>query len=233
MNEQKNIKIVLFDMEGTLFQGVGTRADGMPATSAWALLADRMGTEVNVAEFENYKKWQRGEYSSYSAWMEDTSRLFKKEGMTKEFFDRTLDSIDYFPGVKEVLSTLHERGIHTGVITGGFYELAERALRELGLHHAYASSRYFWDENEKLSHWELEEHGLEGKIHAAKKITSLYDVPLENCAFVGDGSNDVHVARIVGTSIAFNGVKELSDMTTYAVDQEKGQEDFRAILEYI
>jgi len=233
MNKQKKIQIVFFDMEGTLFKGFGKRADGAPSTSAWALLAEKMGPAVNAVEFEHYQKWKRGEYVSYLPWMEDTSALFKRAGMTKEFFDAIISSIEYFPGVKDTLDTLHTAGMRTGLITGGFYEHAERAVRELGLHHVYASCRYFWDENGNLSRWELEENGLQGKISAAQRIASLYDVALENCAFVGDGSNDAHVAGSVGTSVAFNGEEALRRVTTHEVNQEKGKEDFRAVLEYL
>ncbi|MBI4599455.1 HAD family phosphatase [Candidatus Uhrbacteria bacterium] len=233
MKKENNIKIVLFDMEGTLFKGVGIRADGSRSVSAWALLAERMGPAVNAAEFEHYKKWRRGEYASYLPWMEDTSALFKKEGITKDFFDQTINSMGYVSGVKETFTALHGSGIRTGVITGGFYEQAEKAMKELGLGHARASSRFFWDEHGVLSHWEFEEHGLEGKIRAAQEIAAHYGVPLKDCAFVGDGDNDVHVAKAVGTSIAFNGEEKLRQVATHAVDQEKGKEDFRVILDYL
>jgi len=232
MEEEKH-KIVFFDMEGTLFRPWGFHADGSPSVSAWGLLARAMGPEVDAAENENYKKWQRGEYETYIPWMEDTSRVFKNAGMTKNFFHEVIHSMNYFPGVKETIGTLHDRGIRTGVITGGFHEHAGRAVEELGLHHAFASSRFFWDEQGALSHWEFEEYGLEGKVVAARQIAEHYGLSLQDCAFVGDGSNDVHIASSVGTSIAFNGEKALQDVATYAINQEKGNEDFRAILEYL
>ncbi len=230
----KKKKIVFFDMEGTLFREVGTHMDGTRSVSAWALLAEKMGPHVNKAENENYMKWMRGEYGeSYIAWMEDTSTLFKKEGLTKDFFEKTIGSINYHEGVKDVFDALHENGVRTGLITGGFYEHADRAVRDLGLHHVYASSRFFWDKDGRLSHWEFTDHGLEGKIGAAREVAEGYGVDLRDCAFVGDGSNDVHIARLVGTSIAFNAEKALQDVATHSVNQEKGKEDFRAILEYL
>lgn len=231
--DKKNIKIVFFDMEGTLFNGTGTHADGTRSVSAWPLLAERLSPRANAAEQANYEKWKRGEYASYLPWMEDTSTIFKQEGMTKDFFEQTLSSIEYFPGVKEAIGALHEKGMRTGVITGGFYEHAERAVRDLGLHHVRASCRFFWDDTGRLSHWEFEEHGLEGKVGAAKTIAKHYGVPLQSCAFVGDGSNDVHIAQSVCTSIAFNGDEELRKVTTHEINQEKGKEDFRAILDYL
>lgn len=106
-------------------------------------------------------------------------------------------------------------------------------VRDCGVHHVYASCKFFWDEKGALSHWEFEEYGLEGKVAAAREIAARLRAPLEDCAFVGDGSNDVHVARAVGVSIAFNGDKEMQDVATHCVNQKRGKEDFRAVLEYL
>ena len=42
-----------------------------------------------------------------------------------------------------------------------------------------------------------------------KKIAKEEDIPLINCAFVGDGHNDIYLAKAVGLSIAFNAHQEL------------------------
>lgn len=220
-------------MEGTLFGSVGRRADGTKALSAWPLLAEALGPHVIKADFAYYQKWLRGEYPNFVPWMEDTSTLFKTHGLTRAVFDAVIQSIEYFFGVKEVCDALHSNNVRTAVITGGFYEQAERASRDLGIHHIRASCRFFWDEKDALSHWELEEHGLEGKVDAAKSIAAQHNVSLEECCFVGDGANDVHIARAVGTSIAFNGEDALRAVTTHMISQPEDALDFRAVLEYL
>ena len=55
----------------------------------------------------------------------------------------------------------------------------------------------------------------------------------DECAFVGDGKNDVYLAKEVGTSIAFNAPKELQRVTTYVIEQPEEQEDFREVLKYL
>lgn len=230
---ENNIKVVFFDMEGTLFCETGTHCDGTRSVSAWPLLAEKMGSKADAAETENYKKWKRGEYSSYISWMQDTSTVFKQEGMTQELFGATIQSIAYVPGVKETFDVLHKSGIWTGIITGGFYEHAQRVVSDCGVHHVYASCKFFWNEQGSLSHWEFTEYGLEGKVGAAREIAAHHGISLDECAFVGDGSNDVHIARAVGTSIAFNADKELQEVATHCVNQERGKEDFRAVLEYL
>lgn len=64
-------------------------------------------------------------------------------------------------------------------------------------------------------------------------LADQYGVSLEECAFVGDGSNDIHIAKAVGMSVAFNGEAELRNVSTHAVVQKIGSEDFRAVLDYL
>ena len=64
-----------------------------------------------------------------------------------------------------------------------------------------------------------------------KHLASEYNVELENCIFVGDGKNDVFIAKNVGTSIAFNAQRELREVSTFIVDQETP--DLSAIIDLI
>jgi phosphoserine phosphatase len=54
-----------------------------------------------------------------------------------------------------------------------------------------------------------------------------------DCAFVGDGKNDVQLAQEVGFSVAFNAQEELRKVATATVDQKPGEEDFMAVIEVI
>lgn len=95
--DNRNPKLVFFDMEGTLFCEVGTHYDGTRSVSAWPLLAEKMGPKASAAETENYKKWKRGEYLSYIPWMRDTSSVFKQEGLTRDFLMKRLNRFPMFP----------------------------------------------------------------------------------------------------------------------------------------
>ena len=72
----------------------------------------------------------------------------------------------------------------------------------------------------------------EGKLDFMKLIMKEHGLTKEECAFVGDGKNDVPFAKAVGLSIAFNGTPELQEVCTYSINQKEGKEDFSAILKY-
>jgi len=99
--------------------------------------------------------------------------------------------------------------------------------------HSFAAGEYFWGEDGKIIGWNLLPCDYEGKKGFMKLITEEYGLKPEECAFVGDGRNDIPLAKAVGTSIAFNGAKELQAVCTYSINQEEGKEDFREVLKYI
>ena len=73
----------------------------------------------------------------------------------------------------------------------------------------------------------------EGKLDFMQLIMKEHGLKKEECAFVGDGRNDIPFAQAVGISIAFNAAKELQEVSTHAINQEEGKEDFLEILKFI
>jgi phosphoserine phosphatase len=225
-----DIKLVFFDMEGTLFRRAVEETAGSVAPSAWQLLAERLGAAALKEEKQTRAKWNRGEYSGYLAWCEETLRIFQRHGLTRGFFDEVIATIDYNPGVHETLGVLRGRGIRTALISGGFKAQANRAQVDLKIDHAFAACELFWDERDRLEHWNLLPCDYEGKRDFMKLIMKEHGLSQRECAFVGDGINDVPFARAVGVSIAFNGPQQLRKVCTYAVQQPAGKEDFAEIL---
>ncbi len=223
-------KIVFFDMEGTIFRKVVKSTNGNTAPSAWTLIAAHLGKDALAEEEATKVKWNGGGYSGYVDWMEDTIRIHQKYGLTKDFYDKVMSGVEYHPGVKETFEILRGKGIRTGLVSGGFKSQADRAVRDLKINHAFAACEYFWDGDGKLVHWNLLPADFEGKVDFMMLIMKEHGISPRDAAFVGDGKNDVHFAKAVGTSVAFNAAKELQDVSTFSVNQPEGREDFRAIL---
>jgi len=229
----KTPKLVFFDMEGTIFQKVVRDSIGNTAPSAWTLIAKKLGPKALAEEEATKAKWNSKGYAGYVEWMEDTIEIHQRYGLTQRFYEGVMAGVDYHPGVEDVFKQLGERNIRTALISGGFKSQANRAQIDLDIDHAFAACEYFWDENGKLVGWNLLPADYEGKVDFMKLIMKEHGLKSNECAFVGDGKNDVHFAKAVGTSIAFNGAKELQDASTYSVNQPEGKEDFRAILPHL
>lgn len=218
-------------MEGVIFETGITEKRSKVASSFWTVLAKSLGKEAEKEEDVGKDIWQRGEFKNYLDWMIYTITIHKKYGLTmKDFYD-ILHKVPFVDGAKETFAELHKRGYRVAIISGGFKNQADRAIRELGVEHVFAACEYFFDDKTgKLTGWNLLPCDYEGKIDFMELMMREYKLKPEQCAFVGDGVNDIPLAKEVGLSVAFNGRKELQKVTTYSVNQEK--KDLRAILQY-
>lgn len=229
----KKIKLIFFDMEGTIFKKTIEVSKGNTAPSAWTLLARHLGENALKEEDETKEKWNNGKYKGYVEWMEDTIKIHKKYGLNKQFFEKVMNSIKYYKGVKETFLELIKKGYKTALISGGFKAQADRAQKDLKIPHAFTACEYFWNKNGKLLFWNLLPCDYEGKVDFMKLIMREHGLSPEECAFVGDGKNDVHLAKEVGLSISFNGAEELQRVSTHSINQPEGKEDFRETLKYL
>ena len=230
MSLENDIKLVVFDMEGTLLRKAIKSTKGI-AASAWTLLADNLGPEALAEEELTKQKWNDGEYKGYVEWMADTIRIHKKYGLTHSFFKQVVDSVEYHPGVVEAFEELRKKEYLTALISGGFKAQADRLQMDLKIDHSFAACEYFWD-GEELVHWNLLPCDYEGKRDFMQLIIKEHGLTPQQCAFVGDGPNDVILAEAVKLSIAFNASPKLQEVCTHAINQPEGEEDFRAILKY-
>ena len=226
MIKENKIKLIFFDMEGTLFQKTYKTSNGNTAPSAWTLLAEHLGPKALAEEEKTKEKWNAGKYSGYVEWMAATIKIHQKYGLTKDFFEEVMKGINYHKGVKETFSELQKKGYKTALISGGFKAQADRAQKDLKIDHAFTACEYFWDKNNKLLHWNLLPCDYQGKVDFMKLIMQEHGLKKEECAFVGDGKNDVYFAKAVGISIAFNAASELQQVCTHSINQEKNKEDF-------
>ncbi len=215
------------DLEGTLLQKEYRLDNGKVAPSAWTLLADQIGKECLKEEEETKDKWARGEYAGYVEWMRDTIRIHKKYCLSRSIFNRVMKSVELMPGAKKAVAEFKDNGAITAIISGGFKTLADRVQRELKIDHALSGCEYFFNEDtEEIEHFNLLPSDEEGKVDFMKLIAKEHGVNADDCVFVGDGKNDVHLAQAVGFSIAFNAQSELRKVASKCIDQSPGEEDF-------
>ena len=225
------MKICFFDMEGTLLKKNLSLDNGKVAPSAWTVLAKEISEACYIEEEKTKDLWVTNKYISYTQWMKETVEIQIKHGMNKTHLQTVLSQAELQKGAVELIQFLKKKGYLTVLISGGFKELADLTQRKLKIDHAYSACEYFFDKNGSVEHFNLLPTDEEGKLVFMKHLASEYNSELENCIFIGDGKNDVFIAKNVGTSIAFNAQKELKDVATFIVDQESP--DLSAIINII
>lgn len=213
--------ICFFDMEGTILEKNISLDNGKVAPSAWTALAKEISDECYLEEEITKDNWLDNKYISYTEWMKDTVRIHIKHGMNKKHLLKIINSTKFHNGAHDLFDFLRKKNVVTALISGGFKHLADLTQVELKIDHAYSACEYFFDEFGNVLHFNLLPTDETGKLVFMKHLAEEYGVALSDCIFVGDGKNDVHLANKVGTSIAFNAQKELIDVSTFSISQEK------------
>lgn len=232
-NVMAKVKLICFDMEGTLLQKAVPGIKSGVAPSVWEAIAEALGQNALSEEKRTQEKYKNKKYASYTEWMEETIEIHRRHRLSKEMFLRLIDNVQYTKGVKEVFKVINDRGLPTCLISGGFKNQADRLIQDLKIKHAFVACEYFWDRNGFLDHWNLLPADKIGKKLFLNHLIHEYGFDQSECLFVGDGENDVPIAQEVGFSIAFNAQDELKKVATHIIDQAEGEEDFQGVLNFL
>jgi len=227
-------KLFVCDMDGTLIKEKVANSNGEILPSRWDLIMDYLGDDACRREEEAKQKWYDGEYKDHPVdFLKKVIKIFCDEGLEKDYFEKVIGSYKYFPGVRKAFSELHKYEYKTALISGGFMALAEMVSEELGIEYTRAACKLEWDPQGNLVGWNLFREDYGSKIGSLKEIIGECDAEVSDCVYVGNGNNDVSVAKYVvdngGIAIAFNGTPRLREVCTYSVNDG----NFCEVLEYI
>lgn len=168
--------------------------------SSWRHIHERFGTtnERSVAAY------LRGDIDDLEFMKRDVS-LWKEHGKhaQKETIQNILNEIPVITGAQECISFLKKHGIKTAIVSAGLDLLAEKVARDLGIDYVFANGLKTDKEGrltgEGILHVQL--------IHKEKNVKTLaanLDIPLEQCAAVGNSCFDISMFEACGIGIAFN-----------------------------
>jgi phosphoserine phosphatase len=226
---KKLYRIVVFDLDGTIFEKPWDSVKSEIAVSTWDSIFNKLG--IYDLHERLAKIFIEGGFRSYMEWADCACCVFMARGLDIKTFNEVINSRPFVKGAKETFEVLKKNGIITGVVSGSFEELALRAKRELNIDHILAHCRLEFDEKSGLlKDWRLFATDWKDKIKFVSYIADLYKVKLDQCVYVGDDVNDIPVFERVGLSIAFNATKQKVIEAAKVV--VKGN-DLRKILPFI
>ena len=216
-------RLLVLDVEGTIFERFRIQ-DAVIDSTIWQGIAKALGDDAVREELQTQKGWQTGGYRTYIEWMRSTVSIHIKYGLTKDIFQDLIKSAKYNPHVPETIMEV-DRGIYVPIlVSGGFRELAARAQRDFNIEHAFAACEYFFGEDNKLETYNLLPCDFQGKIEFVRMMLKEYDLDSNDWVFVGDGKNDVPVAKAAAVSVGYRPDPGLRKVVTYRI------EDFKELL---
>lgn len=221
------MKLLVFDVEGTIFSTKirlpGTKLD----STIWQSLAYSLGPDAIKEEINTHLKWEKGLYKNYFEWMEETVNIHKRYNLSKLIFSNIINSAEYNNGVKEFFHFLDRNKYIPILISGGFQELAQRAQVDFKIKHSLTACQYFFNSSGQLQFYNLLPGDFLGKVHFVQVMLKEYRLNEKEWIFVGDGKNDIEIAKIAPISIGFKPHKDLKKIVHYTID------NFRTLLDIL
>jgi len=218
------MKLLVLDIEGTLFQ-TKVRLPGTSIDSTiWQGIAQALGPNAVEKEVETHRRWENGGYTGYLEWMKDTISIHVKCGLSRNLFQNLIWSAQYNPGVVETLSQIDRSKYELVLISGGFRELAARAQKDLKILHAFTACEYLFGDDGTIVGYNLLPCDFEGKIDFINLMLREYGLGPKDWLFVGDGVNDVPIAKRAPVSVGYQPHPKLAEVADYVMN------DFRELL---
>jgi phosphoserine phosphatase len=223
------MKLLVCDVEGTIFKA-NYRIEGTEyASTMWQPLAASLGEGAILAEKDTHVKWESGLYDTYSTWVEATIKIHKQYGLHKDTFYGLIREAEYQDGVKDFFAQLDRKKYIPVLISGGFQELTNRALKELNINHGFGACEYFFDDKDGiLSGHSLKPCDFDGKYHYVENLFKDYNLTNKDWVFIGDGKNDIPIAKKAPLSI---GMKPIHPDLEKVVDHVVA--DFKEIFGHL
>jgi phosphoserine phosphatase len=183
--------LVVFDLDGTLV------AHHEPI---WKTLHERLGSDAKRrrAVMADAKAGR----ISYADWFRADLELLRAAGATQSAIETIVDELSPTPGAVELVRELRGAGSAVAVVSGGIDLVRARVLGSLQFDGVHINHIRFSDDG-RIAGGTPTAYDRNHKVQGIRALADGLGVEMEQVAFVGDGSNDVHGARAVGCAIAW------------------------------
>ncbi|HET6917856.1 MAG TPA: phosphoserine phosphatase SerB [Jiangellaceae bacterium] len=194
-------RLIVMDVDSTLVQG-----------EVIETLAERAGVRDEVAEVTSAA--MRGELDFADA-LRRRVRLLA--GLPVSALTEVGHEVTLTAGARTLVRTLKRLDYRLAIVSGGFTQITDHLVRELGID--YAAANTVEVSNGRLT-GELVEPILDraGKADAMARFAAQAGVPLAQTVAVGDGANDLDMIANAGLGVAFNAKQLVRDAADTAVN---------------
>jgi len=212
-SEVKKLRLVVFDVDGTLTKVV----------SSWQFLHERLGTWDKGKKYA--EQFFRG-VITYEDWARLDASLWR--GLKLGRVRQIVDSIPYTNGAQDVIATLRGNGFKVVLLSAGLSLVTERIEREIRLDGSSANELKVV--NGLLTGEVKVNVSVDNKDTVLLSMLKKFNLGIDECAAVGDDETLIPLFEGVSLSIAFNPrswlVEEKADIVVKS-------DDLREILPYL
>ncbi|HUZ37698.1 MAG TPA: phosphoserine phosphatase SerB [Streptosporangiaceae bacterium] len=197
---RRAMRLIVMDVDSTLIAG-----------EVIDMLAARAGCAEQVAKVT--AATMRGEVDFAASLAERVALL---AGLGADVLDQVGRELRLAPGARTLVRTLRRLGYRCGIVSGGFTQITDGLVAELGLDYAAANTL-------EISDGKLTGRLLgpvvdrAGKAEALRQFAARAGIPLSQTVAIGDGANDLDMIAAAGLGIAFNAKQVVRDAADASV----------------
>ncbi len=213
-------RIVVYDLDGTLIRNT---------EFVWKTLHEAIGTQ-NEKRKRAMELFRQGKIS-YAEWARHDVELWVEKGVTKSDILTHLSSLALVEDCIETIVELKKRGVLNAVISGSIDTALEALIPGYdSLFDFVFINRLVFSDKGRLEGIIPTPYDFAHKALALREIMAQTGIRRDETAFVGDHDNDVEIAKLAGTSIAFNSKSKALDSVA---DVKLKGESLREILPFL
>jgi len=184
-----NIKLVVFDMDGTLLQ----------PRSCWAYIHEHFGTdntEMLNLYIQNKITDQEFVKADVKQWENSSDKI-----VNEEYINTILDEIKPMEGAAKLVSELHKNDIKTIFLTGGITFLAEKWARKWNMKKPLANNLIDGNNGHLMVEVNASGHA---KGAVMDKLLNKLNLEKKQVAAIGDTIVDLPMFERAGLAVAVN-----------------------------
>lgn len=190
--KQKDLKTIIFDIDGTLTEGV----------DSWYFLTEHLGGDAEEHQ-RILQSQERGELSEPQAKNLMLKQVWHIEReITKKKIEKIFDAIPIKKDAGKIVQYLKNENYILCLITGSVEPFAKVIAEKLGIDYYYANTPFVYDNRDILIDYHRDPRADKKKLEQLKVFLAERGLKPEECVAVGNSWNDIELFSYTGNGIA-------------------------------
>ena len=193
----EKIKLVCFDLDDTLIE-----------QNSWYKLSLDLGLTAEGDKYF-YEMYHTKKEISYENWILELLKIYKERGRANfKNIIGSLSTYSYKEGAREIIDYLKNKGYKIALISGSFNVIVDLVAKDLSIEFAGAINNFIFDADDQLENI-ISFGGNEdiAKLNILEDVCLKSGINIDECACIGDGSNDIEMFKKTKHGITFRGSK--------------------------